>query len=232
MSRGAGAQRIDGIAPPRSHGMGTVYIFTIRIGDCCTPELARTGASMLSGLLARLGAPRGIDRVELAGVVSRSPELVVRRSPVDQVVLLNEHGEACGHAGQDGGTSSGQPRWHLGSPAYLFNSQDQFLLTRRADSEEVWPGWTNSMLRSSSCLGEDMVTAVRRGCGRSSEYRRRTYLDSPTVRYRARMDDGMLENEMCPVSGRGPTASLLPIRWKPRRPIGSTGSHSFNRCAR
>jgi isopentenyl-diphosphate Delta-isomerase len=118
---------------------------------------------------------------------------------VENVVLLDETGRASGIAAKEA-VHHGHTPLHLAFSSYLFNGTGQFLLTRRAESKRTWPGvWTNT------CCGhprprEPMPDSVHRrlrqelGIGTA-----KLALVLPRFRYQARMANGVLENEVCPV---------------------------------
>jgi isopentenyl-diphosphate delta-isomerase len=118
---------------------------------------------------------------------------------VEDVVLLDETGSACGTAAK-AVVHHAQTPLHLAFSAYLFNEAGQFLLTRRAESKRTWPGvWTNTCC-GHPLPGEPVADSVRR------RLRQELGIDTaelvlvlPRFRYQARMDNGVLENEVCPV---------------------------------
>jgi isopentenyl-diphosphate Delta-isomerase len=118
---------------------------------------------------------------------------------VEHVVLLDETGSACGTAAKTA-VHHAQTPLHLAFSAYLFNESGQLLLTRRAESKRTWPGvWTNTCC-GHPLPGEPVADSVRRrlrqelGIGAAE-----LTLVLPRFRYQARMDNGVLENEVCPV---------------------------------
>jgi isopentenyl-diphosphate Delta-isomerase len=118
---------------------------------------------------------------------------------VENVVLLDETGLACGTAAK-AAVHHVQTPLHLAFSAYLFNQTGQFLLTRRAESKRTWPGvWTNTCC-GHPLPGEPVAESVRRrlrqelGIGAAE-----LVLVLPRFRYQARMANGVLENEVCPV---------------------------------
>ena len=118
---------------------------------------------------------------------------------MENVVLLDEIGSACGTAAK-AIVHHAQTPLHLAFSAYLFNEAGQFLLTRRAESKRTWPGvWTNTCCGHPQ-PGEPVADSVRR------RLRQELGIDTaelvlvlPRFRYQARMDNGVLENEVCPV---------------------------------
>ena len=118
---------------------------------------------------------------------------------MENVVLLDETGSACGTAAKEAVHHARTPL-HLAFSAYLFNESGQFLLTRRAESKHTWPGvWTNTCC-GHPLPGEPVADSVRRrlrqelGIGAVE-----LTLVLPRFRYQARMANGVLENEVCPV---------------------------------
>ena len=139
---------------------------------------------------------------------------------MENVVLLDDTGSACGAAAK-AVVHHAQTPLHLAFSAYLFNEAGQFLLTRRAESKRTWPGvWTNTCC-GHPLPGEPVADSVRRrlrqelGIGAAE-----LMLVLPRFRYQARMANGLLENEVCPVyaaySDAAPSpdpAEVAAIRW-------------------
>jgi isopentenyl-diphosphate delta-isomerase len=118
---------------------------------------------------------------------------------VEEVVLLGEDGAAIGSAPKAEVHHADTPL-HLAFSCYVFDEAGRFLLTQRARHKATFGGvWTNSAC-GHPAPGEAIEDAVRRRV----EQEIGLTLDDlrlvlPHFRYRAMMDNGVTENEMCPV---------------------------------
>jgi len=118
---------------------------------------------------------------------------------LESVVLVDEAGRALGAADKVA-VHHDQTPLHLAFSCYLFNEAGQFLLTRRAESKRTFPGvWTNTCC-GHPLPGETMSGSVlRRLRGELGIGTAKLTLVLPRFRYQARMDNGVMENEVCPV---------------------------------
>lgn len=117
----------------------------------------------------------------------------------ERVVLLDEQGNAVGTAAKREVHHERTPL-HLAFSCYVFDGRGSVLVTRRAWHKATWPGvWTNSVCGHPG-PDEGIVDAVVRRAREELRVDLETVrVVVPTFRYHAVMDNGVRENEMCPV---------------------------------
>jgi isopentenyl-diphosphate Delta-isomerase len=118
---------------------------------------------------------------------------------VEEVVLLAEDGSAIGTMPKSEVHGPDTPL-HLAFSVYVFDDAGRFLLTQRAIAKSTFGGvWTNSCC-GHPAPGEPVADAVVRRTEQELGLKLRDVkLVLPKFRYRAVGDNGLVENEMCPV---------------------------------
>lgn len=115
------------------------------------------------------------------------------------MVLLDDRGQPAGTATKRLVHSTNTPL-HLGFSCYVVDRHGRVLLTRRAEVKSTWPGvWTNACCGHPQA-GETLRGAVaRRLDDELGVTAGRMALAVADFTYRATMDNGVVEHEVCPI---------------------------------
>ena len=129
-----------------------------------------------------------------------APRSRARRDPAEEpVVLLDPRGQPSGSLAK-GRVHHDRTPLHLGFSCHVVAPDGRVLLTRRAAGKRTWPAtWSNACCGHPQ-PGETLRRAVeRRLRDELGLVPRRMALAVPDFAYRAVMDDGTVEHELCPV---------------------------------
>lgn len=127
------------------------------------------------------------------------PTAAPARADVELVQLLDDQGRPCGTAPKAEVHHADTPL-HLAFSCWLFDDEGRTLVSRRAWSKRTWPGVLTNSFCGHPAPGETPAQAVAR---RAPQELGAAVADVrpllPDFRYRAEMEDGTVENEVCPV---------------------------------
>ena len=101
---------------------------------------------------------------------------------------------------------------HLAFSCYLFDHDGNFLVTRRARSKRTWPGVTTNSCCGHPSPDETLTVAIKRRIIQELGVAATDIKPVlPAFSYKAEMDNGVVENEICPVfTGFADPAALAP----------------------
>ncbi|MBA3418840.1 MAG: isopentenyl-diphosphate Delta-isomerase [Geodermatophilaceae bacterium] len=132
----------------------------------------------------------------------------------ERVVLLDEQGRPIGDMPKSTVHHQDTPL-HLAFSCWVMDVAERVLVTRRSAVKRTWPlAWSNAICGHPT-PGEDMVEAVRRRAATELGLTLGSIeVVLPDFRYTARMANGIVENEICPVF-RTVVATGSPLRPDP-----------------
>lgn len=118
----------------------------------------------------------------------------------EYIVFVTPDGVPTGETGEKLSSHHASTRLHLAFSCYVFNDQQQLLVTQRALCKKVWPGvWTNSVC-GHPAPNEPIVDAIHRRAQQELGMRLqnvRCVLSHYT--YKTPPFHGIIEHEFCPV---------------------------------
>jgi len=115
------------------------------------------------------------------------------------VVLVDEQNNPIGTADKDTVHTIDTPL-HRAFSLFLFNSKGQVLLTKRASTKKTFPGvWTNTVC-GHLAPDEDVVSAATRRLSEELGITGVTVKEVSYYRYRFADRNGIVENEICPIT--------------------------------
>lgn len=116
------------------------------------------------------------------------------------IVLVDKDGQAIGTA-EKLPAHTADTKLHLAFSCFLFDEKGRYLLTRRALTKKVWPGWWTVSFCGHLSPGETAIDALKRrakfelGLAKLKNIS----LILPDYRYTTPPYNGIIENEICPV---------------------------------
>lgn len=116
----------------------------------------------------------------------------------EQVVLVDEQNNVLGITPKATVHTNNTPL-HRGFSVFLFNKRKQFLVTQRAKTKKTFPGVFTNSFCGHPALDETPEQAAKRRVKQELGIDRLTILKTFPYRYSCTGENGIQENEICPV---------------------------------
>lgn len=116
----------------------------------------------------------------------------------EQVVLVDEYDTPTGTAPKES-VHTGDTPLHRGFSCFIFDSSRRVLITRRAAAKKTFPGILTNAVCGHPAPDEDVEDAVRRRLDAELGLKDVSVTLVSPYRYRAVDQNGIVENEICPI---------------------------------
>lgn len=119
---------------------------------------------------------------------------------MEKVILVDEKNRPIGVTNKNTVHTKNTPL-HRGFSLFLFNSKKELLVTKRSQAKKTFPGvWTNTICGHPG-PGENIIDAARRRLNEELKIKIEKIKIKEIAPYRYRFADqnGILENEICPI---------------------------------
>jgi len=130
---------------------------------------------------------------------------------MEYIVFVNEDGTPTGEIGPKLESHTDSTKLHLAFSCYVFNDNNELLVTRRADTKKVWPGvWTNSVCGHpgpDEAITDAIARRLHEELGMTADD---VKVVLPTYTYQTPPYNGIIEHEFCPVYVAKATSDVHP----------------------
>jgi len=117
---------------------------------------------------------------------------------MEEVILVDEDNNVIGTKPKEGVHTSDTPL-HRGFSLFIFNAENQLLVTKRSFTKKTFPGILTNSVCGHPGPNEEVIDAARRRLKEELGIIAPNIKQVAHYRYRFTDDNGIVENEICPI---------------------------------